>query len=307
MTFLRAAAAGASLVATLSVQLGPHIPGPKRQVVARDAARSRGWTATRDTADRTQRHLQLVRGGEADTLEDLGYLAHRTGEMSHTRASCDDPQRHEVEAAHALDQLAVLERIPADNVRDNVEEITIYTSKDDGEGLRDAVVDIMETAGYEVVSSDVPERGSWFQRLFTRQNDPRTAEALSQMIMLAVDNRLTASTVGTVVQARNIRDISLHVDARRPASDEPAANVVARLLEACEAHDEVVICTSAVLLIKTAGRVTCWEPTSEEILALKANPHLMRSPQDLIDTLQTHIERSSGAETQQPPVDRRRW
>ncbi|QUQ64597.1 Phosphoribosylamine--glycine ligase [Kutzneria sp. CA-103260] len=234
---------------------------------------------------RTDIALHAVRGGEADTLEDLGYFAYQTGESSHARAPYDDPQRREAEVAHTLDQLAALERTSVDNERGNLEEITVYTSNDDGEALRDAVVDILETAGYEVVARDAPERGSWFQRLFVRQKDSQAEETLSQMLTAAVDNRLTASKVGAAVQARTIRDISLHLDAPQPAHDELAANVVARLLEACKPHDEVVICTSAILLIKTAGRIACWEPTSEEIHILKANPRLMRSPQDLIDAL----------------------
>jgi hypothetical protein len=39
-------------------------------------------------------------------------------------------------------------------------EVTVYTSADDGEDLRDAVEDVLELSGFETVRRMEPERGS---------------------------------------------------------------------------------------------------------------------------------------------------
>jgi hypothetical protein len=52
-----------------------------------------------------------------------------------------------------------------------------------------------------------------------------------------------------------------------------------------EAQDEVVIRTSSVLFVKTGGLLAAWVLTEQEIRILNDNPHLMRSPLELLDAL----------------------
>jgi hypothetical protein len=71
----------------------------------------------------------------------------------------------------------------------------------------------------------------------------------------------------------------------RSESDEREANAIARLAQAMETMNEAVIRTSSVLFIKTAGQVLAWVLSEEEIRILNDNPHLMRSPQEILESL----------------------
>lgn len=172
------------------------------------------------------------------------------------------------------------DRGPYDGFRE-LAEVTIYTTSDDGEPLRDAVVELLGAVRFDVLEDYPPEHGSWFQRLFVRTTDSRATSTLGRLVA-ATDNHLSANEIDTAVQAR---DISLHLNAPPPEIDERQANALAALMEASKPHDEVVIRMSSILFIKSDGKITSWVLTEEQNRALQNNPMLLRSPRELLETL----------------------
>ncbi|MBB5958463.1 hypothetical protein FHS29_005071 [Saccharothrix tamanrassetensis] len=160
-----------------------------------------------------------------------------------------------------------------------IHQVTVYTSGDDGTSVRDALVELLETAGGTITASGEPERGSWFQQLFARQNDPDAVKNLAEAVTAAVANELASDTIETVVQGR---DITIEVHAPDTTSEERTAHAIARLLDACRGHEDVVVYTRHFLLIKIGPQITAWEPTDDECHFLDCNPALLHSPHELV-------------------------
>ncbi|RSM37835.1 transcriptional regulator, SARP family protein [Amycolatopsis balhimycina DSM 5908] len=280
------------------------------------------------------------RAEEADTLDTLGYLAHHSGEypqaltlygdalqlrrdlgdlyqvadtlrnLGEIHAGVGDYQTAHLRWTEARELFTEQGRTEeAEDTRHQVEalyhaapgdaeEITIHTSGDDGQPVRDALVELLEVAGFDIISLDVPQHGSWFQRLFVTKKDSQGGEELGRLVAAAVANQLDGTVNGAVVQARNI---SLNHSTAGVGHNEQEANAIARLLEACQAQDEVAVCTSSFVLVKVDGRITCWVPTAETMRILRANPQLLHSPKELFDTLSRLPESTAG---DQLPGDR---
>ncbi|GAB3901216.1 toll/interleukin-1 receptor domain-containing protein [Kibdelosporangium lantanae] len=149
-----------------------------------------------------------------------------------------------------------------------IKEVSIWTSDDDGEHLRDAVRDLLEVAGFEPVDQAYPIRGSWFQRIFVRQREMDSVGKLAQL-------------AERVERAAELR----YIGAPRSENDEREASAIARLVDALARTNEAVIRTSSILLIKVNGRILSWALTEDEVKVLNANPHLMRSPMEMLEAL----------------------
>ncbi|WP_410634952.1 ATP-binding protein [Amycolatopsis sp. cmx-4-83] len=293
--------------------------------VGRYAARLGHFDQARDHCSAAQElhRYHPDRAGEADTLDTLGYLARHSdqyrqaltlygdalrlrrdlrdfyqvantlrivGEIHADTGEFDAARRCWAEAGELftaqgrLDEAAdTRHRMDASRraTASDAEEITVFTSGDEGQPVRDALVDLLEIAGFSIVSRDVPEHGSWFQRLFVTKKDPQAGEELGRIVATAVANHLAGTVNGKVVQAR---DISIRNEPGA-GQNEQEANAIARLLDACQVHDEIVLCTSSTVLVKVDGRITCWVPTAEAMRVLRTDPRLMRSPKELLDVL----------------------
>ncbi|MEV4053467.1 tetratricopeptide repeat protein [Amycolatopsis sp. NPDC049688] len=239
----------------------------------------------------------------ADTLRNLGEIHAGVGDYHTARLSWTearklfteqgrvddaDDTRHQIEALHHA--------APGD-----AEEVTVHTSGDDGQQVRDALVDLLEVAGFDVISGDVPQHGSWFQRLFVTQKNPQGGEELGRLVAAAVANQLGGTVNGSVIQGR---DIHLNHNTAGAGHSEQEANAIARLLEACQAQSEVAVCTSSFVLVKVDGRITCWVPTTETMHILRANPQLLHSPRELFETLSRLPDSIAGGQshTGRPPT-----
>lgn len=150
----------------------------------------------------------------------------------------------------------------------STDEVSIYTSSNNGEQVRDAVLGILEVSGYERVVENAPVSGSWFQRIFVRRTDASAADKLAELM-------------GKTERAAELKYISTP----RAHNDEREAAAIARLAEAMRDIEEVAIRTSSVIFLKTQGRVLSWTLTENEIKVLDARRDLMKSPRDIIDAL----------------------
>jgi diguanylate cyclase (GGDEF)-like protein len=189
------------------------------------------------------------------------------------------PERGEFTFKHVLRQ-------PAARIQQSTEgyeltsgdlEVTIYTSDDNGEPLRDAVLEILAVCGFDVIGQAPIERGSWFQRLIVRSRNVRSHEKIGEV-------------VGKVERAAELKYIS----APRSESDEREANAIARLAEAMQSRDEVLVRLSSIIFIKTGGCVFAAVLTEAQIRLLNDNPHLMRAPAAMMDAL-TRLQTGSSA------------
>ncbi|GAB2992554.1 RNA polymerase sigma factor [Saccharothrix stipae] len=172
----------------------------------------------------------------------------------------------------------------SEGVPEAEEELVVYTSGDDGSRVRDAVVDLLEAAGYSITAWQRPERGSWFQRLSVRPKGSAAAKTLASTLAAVSTNQATAESLGAVVQGAHITSVEVH-SGPVAAQEERMANVVARLLEACRGHDDVVVYMRPILLIKLGPSITVREPTDDEHRLIADNPHLLHTPRDLLARL----------------------
>jgi hypothetical protein len=148
------------------------------------------------------------------------------------------------------------------------DEVAIYTSSNNGERVRDAVVEILEASGFERVVEGVPVSGSWFQRIFVRRTDASAVDKLAELM-------------GKVERAAELK----YIATPRAHNDEREATAISHLAEAMHDIDEVAIRTSSLIFLKTQGRVLSWVLTEDEIRILDARRDLMKSPRDIIDAL----------------------
>ncbi|MGO1052728.1 hypothetical protein [Crossiella sp. CA198] len=195
-------------------------------------------------------------------------------------ADLDDPVGEATPEVLALERIAAVNaelgdfqaaRRNWDRVRDlrrgPVTEVTVYTSDNVGEPLRDAVVELLQVAGFAVVGKDTPVRGSWFQRLRVR-GDAKAVDKLGEL-------------AGKLERAAELK----YIATPRSENDEREANAIAKLAEAMKDVDEVVIRTSSVLFVKTAGCVMSIVLSEEQIRCLDRNPQLMQAPAKVLDAL----------------------
>lgn len=202
----------------------------------------------------------------ADTLEAVFgaiYLQHGISVVTEVVRRLFEPLiRGTVGSARANDPIR---KPPWPNVNT---EVTIYSSSDAGEHLRDALLDVLNICGFDFVAATYPVVGSWFQRLFVRERDSTAGKRLEHL-------------AGRLERAAELK----YINTPRSETDEREANAIARLAEAMATMDEVIIRTSSVLFIKTGGRVLSWVLTEDEITVLNDNPQLMKSPLAILDAL----------------------
>lgn len=146
-------------------------------------------------------------------------------------------------------------------------EVTVYTTGDNGEPVRDAVLDLLEVIGFELAGMEPPVRGSWFQR-FRMRGDARAMEKLGEL-------------AGKLERAAELK----YIGAPRSENDEREANAIAKLAEAMKDVDEVVVRTSSVLFVKSGGCVMSIVLSEAQIRCLDENPQLMRAPGQVLDAL----------------------
>ncbi|MET9265238.1 hypothetical protein [Amycolatopsis sp. NPDC004079] len=146
--------------------------------------------------------------------------------------------------------------------------ISMYTTANDGTPLQEAVVELLEAIGLEAELWDRVHRGSWFRRFRTRAQDRAVADKLTDL----------ASKLERAAELK-------YIDTPRSESDVREANAVAQLLQQTGADEEVVICLSSVLFVRTRGRVVVKVLTEDEIRVLKEYPSLLMAPADILNGL----------------------
>ncbi|UKD58603.1 hypothetical protein L3Q65_18370 [Amycolatopsis sp. FU40] len=149
--------------------------------------------------------------------------------------------------------------------------ISIYTTADDGTLLQEAVVELLEACGLEAELWDRVHRGSWFRRFRARSQARAAADKLADL----------ASKLERAAELK-------YIDTPRSESDVREANAVAQLLQHTGADEEIVICLSSVLFVKTRGTIVVKVLNENEIRVLKQYPRLLKSPGEILDGLARH-------------------
>ena len=213
----------------------------------------------------------------------------------------------EVEERHAADQ-ATADRLVLDELRGLRREIaelrttgiresafaewaamSVYTSADDGEPLKAAVVAVLREFGIEVAAEQPPIRGSWAQRFWAKLRDSDAADVL-QTRLKKVEQALELQQIGKA-QA----DI-----------DKSKSDAVAVLLEAVGQQDEVVIRIGSLAIVKMSGKVAVWTISESKAAELDASGDLLGRPAQVLAFLQNLDSQDAVAlagETGEEPAD----
>jgi voltage-gated sodium channel len=147
--------------------------------------------------------------------------------------------------------------------------MSVYTSADDGEPLKAAVVAVLREFGIEVAAELPPTRGSWAQRFWAKLRNSDAAGGL-QTRLKKVEQALELQQIGKA-QA----DI-----------DKSKSDAVAVLLEAVGQQDEVVIRIGSLAIVKMAGKVAVWTISESKAAELDASGDLLGRPAQVLAFLQ---------------------
>ncbi|ATY16966.1 hypothetical protein CU254_40965 (plasmid) [Amycolatopsis sp. AA4] len=231
-------------------------------VVARNPERGR----TVSVFDRGPMTAELLAVIEADGNEGRGFLSRKEAAVF-AEIFQTDPETLRYVDAQAGEMMNVANEGEL-SLRPGEHLVSIYTTADDGTPLQDAVVDLLETCGLEADLWDIVFRGSWFRRFRARAQDHAVADKLADL-------------AGKLERAAELK----YIDTPRSESDVREANAVAQLLQHTAADEEVVICLSSVLFVRTQGTVVVKVLSENEIRALKQHPHLLKAPAEILDSL----------------------
>jgi hypothetical protein len=113
-------------------------------------------------------------------------------------------------------------------------EVSIYTSADDGTGLKDAVVAALREFGLASAVEESPIRGSWFQRFWARSRQVRESEPVRERL------------------AKLERALELaHLGKPQAEIDKEKAESVAALYSVVHEQNNAVVRMGSIIMIKT--------------------------------------------------------
>jgi hypothetical protein len=180
---------------------------------------------------------------------------------------------------HALVHGAAGSRPPVESYRERAVQrpvaVTIYLSdEEDHQDVQQAVSDLLDAFGFELVESLPPIRGSWLRAFiaWTRR---------------AVTSRELASRLQKVERAVELRALGK----QQAEIDALQGTTVAQLLASLERTSEALIQIGSVLIIKAGGVPVVRNLTQVELIHLERNPTLLKSPDTILEALEKARDR----------------
>jgi voltage-gated sodium channel len=147
--------------------------------------------------------------------------------------------------------------------------MSVSTTADDGEPLKEAVVGVLREFGIEVAAEQPPVRGSWAQRFWAKMRDSDAAEGL-QTRLKKVEQAIELQQIGKA----------------QAEIDKSKSDAVAVLLEAVNQQDEVVIRIGSLAIVKMAGKIAVWTISESKAAELDASGDLLGRPAQVLAFLQ---------------------
>ncbi len=147
--------------------------------------------------------------------------------------------------------------------------MSVSTTADDGEPLKEAVVGVLREFDIEVAAEQPPVRGSWAQRFWAKMRDSDAAEGL-QTRLKKVEQAIELQQIGKA----------------QAEIDKSKSDAVAVLLEAVNQQDEVVIRIGSLAIVKMAGKTAVWTISESKAAELDASGDLLGRPAQVLAFLQ---------------------
>jgi excisionase family DNA binding protein len=148
--------------------------------------------------------------------------------------------------------------------------VRIYLAIGDNPGLIDvAVLDLLDTYGFQVEHLGATMIGSWFREFLVRTKDS------------APPARLQLSTLANAIELARL-------DRRRSEIDLNQAEVVARLLKALDTESDALIQIGSVLIVKANNKIIVRNLSQTELEYFNQNPALFRDPEKALQILQRY-------------------
>lgn len=150
-----------------------------------------------------------------------------------------------------------------------VPEVSIFTSGDNGEPLKQVVAHALDVFGLAVSSEGPIIRGSWLQRLRLRLKSASASDSV-KVRLKKVEMALEMEYLGKA----------------RAEIDRTKADAVAAVLNAVSAEPSAVIRLGSLVIVKTDGGVAIYTISELEAAELEKNSRLIRDPVGVIQYIQ---------------------
>jgi len=139
--------------------------------------------------------------------------------------------------------------------------VSVYTSADDGEALKDAVVRVLREFGLEVAVEEPSVRGSWWQRFWARGREVAESEPVRDRLA-KVERALELEGLGK----------------RQAEIDKAKAEAVAALYAVVKEQENAVVRLGSIVMIKKAGDLVVFTVSEMQAAVLEKHSELLRDP-----------------------------
>ncbi|MFD9959545.1 TetR/AcrR family transcriptional regulator [Amycolatopsis sp. NPDC058986] len=199
----------------------------------------------------------------------LAPVAQRTAvtELDRRYAAAQEGRRHLVQSGPV--EPAVVRPVP----------VSVYLeSGADADEVRQAVLEVLDASGIEIVEERPPVIGSWFKLMLGR-----TKKAVTSAEMADIMTRIERA-----IEMPTLHKPQAEIDAAR-------ADAVAKLITALGSEQNACIQAGSVFLLKVDGAIAARNLTQREMAFLERNSRLLGSPREVLAALdeQAHSSRKA--------------
>lgn len=176
-------------------------------------------------------------------------------------------QRVAGRSRQALQLRAELERLARQTDRELV--VSVYTSDADGQALKEAIAEGLQSFDIEILDEDPPEFGSWYQRMRARVRRARAnknVQGLGESTMAAAQYWTGGKISADVTKTR--------------------AEAVALILNALDKHDNAFVRIDTVVLAKKGGNIVVESIDESRALDLNREGGMHKEASEIIRLLE---------------------
>jgi len=149
----------------------------------------------------------------------------------------------------------------ADIPMNRVLPLSIYLKFGQSFQMQSSAPQLLYAIGFDIFFDPGGKPGSWFDRLFGRSEDPITRNEVYERLR-------------KLERALELKGI----EAPQAQVDERLANAASTILKGLENEQEAAVVLGSLCVLKKDNRVAITSLSQEQVLAIRKNPQLLRSP-----------------------------